>query len=467
MQFARKSDRGWSLTRRMALMFAITTSAILFLYGLFSLYFVFDMVRRNMKSFMEHELTELDHNLQESGWSPPQAEKALDKLMDVMEEDQAAAVRIRSLDGTLYAEKGKARLLKAVREAIEPDSRWREHLFDDQVATKAIKSSKLPFTLEIIVDLHHQLDQLQEYAVAAILSFIAALGLAALAGFSTSYRGLASLRDVAAQAKKLGLPTEGERIHVDDAPIEIRDVGVALNAMLGRIQSGLDNIRTFTAGLAHELRSPLMNLIGETEVTLLAPRSVAEYEELLRSNLEDLHYLSETVDNLVAYCHTSQPEANHIRSEEFDLAHEAGLRLESMRRNAQREGVEVITRSSGSTTLQADREGCLRVLRNLVGNAITWSPAGSKVDVLIEGSENDVRIIVTDQGPGVPAELGDRIFEPFVSGRQKFGKRSGYGLGLAICKSVMTEHGGSLAYVNRPGGGAQFTAVFPRIAKPT
>jgi signal transduction histidine kinase len=461
MPSAPSRDAGWSLTRRMALAFALTSSAILLLYALWSTYFVFRLIGADMKAFMEDELGELALALEGTDGSAATIEATAKRFLRVGN-DQVCAIRARKLDGTVVAEVGSRRLLRLVKERIDPDAKWREHLIEDQVATHAIAMKNPPMTLAIIVDLRSSLGQLQEYAIAAILSFLAAVGLAAVAGYTTAYRGLATLRDVTAQAKAIALPTHGERIRITGAPEEIRRVGVALNAMLDRIQTGLDDIRTFTAGLAHELRSPLMNLIGETEVTLLSKRSVGEYEDLLRSNLEDLRYLSETVDNLVAYCHTTQPEPNQLRAEEFDLAHEAELRLESMRRAAQRDEVEVVIERRGDTTLRADREGCLRVLRNLVGNAITWSPPKSRVAVLIEGLDAVVRIVVTDQGPGVPEDLGDRIFEPFVSGRTRSGKRSGYGLGLAICTSVMKAHGGRIAFRNLESGGAQFTAEFPR-----
>lgn len=455
------TERGWSLTRRMALTFAFTTSTIIFLYALWSSYFVFGMIRGDMKEFMEHELSELALNIDQTDGSKPAIQEAVKELLKVSGE-QPCAVRVRNEKREVVVEGGIRRLLSSVREPIEPDSKWREHLVEDQVSTHAIRMEKRGFTLEIIVDLRKSLDALFDYVGAALLTFLISVGLAALAGFSTAYRGLSGLRDVTAQARTIGLPTEGARIELRNAPSEIRDVGAELNSMLDRIQEGLSRIRTFTAGLAHELRSPLMNLIGETEVTLLAKRSPDEYEQLLRSNLEDLHYLSETVDNLVAFCHTNHPEQSQTRAERFDLAVEAGLRLESMKRNAARDGVEVRIRAKGDTTIDADREGCLRLLRNLVGNAITFSSPGTHVDCEIEGTDEAVRVVVSDQGPGVPPELGDKIFEPFVSGRKPGGKRSGYGLGLAICRSVIEDHGGTLGYVNLPTGGARFTAVLPR-----
>ena len=110
----------------------------------------------------------------------------------------------------------------------------------------------------------------------------------------------------------------------------------------------------------------------------------------------------------------------------------------------------------------ADREACLRVLRNLVGNALHWSPPDSTVTVAIESEPSLVRVRVEDQGPGVPESLGQRAFEPFVTGRNRRETRGGYGLGLAICRSIVDDHTGTLRYENRMEGGARFIAEFPR-----
>ncbi len=104
------------------------------------------------------------------------------------------------------------------------------------------------------------------------------------------------------------------------------------------------------------------------------------------------------------------------------------------------------------------------MLRNLVGNALAWSPAGAAVDVRVEGAPAAVRLVVEDRGPGIPAELAERIFEPFVSGRARRGERGGYGLGLTICRTAVRAHGGRIWHEPREGGGTRFVAEFPRAA---
>jgi signal transduction histidine kinase len=132
------------------------------------------------------------------------------------------------------------------------------------------------------------------------------------------------------------------------------------------------------------------------------------------------------------------------------------------RRSAERLGIVLEMSSQGDTSLRADREGCLRVVRNLLGNAIAHSPGGGVVRILLEGLPGSVRITVDDEGSGVAPELEGQVFEPFVSGPPEPGRRRGYGLGLSICRSVMEDHRGSIRFERREPRGTRFIAEFPR-----
>ncbi len=348
-------------------------------------------------------------------------------------------------------------------DVIPKNVSWRSRLLSDAIA---LKSEALgDRRVEIIVDAREPVARIYQFAGTAIIAFLAAVVVTGFVGWFTAHRGLRTLRHVVSQAVGIRSPEDVSPIVLDgNAPREVRDVARALTGMLQRLQETLERMRAFTAGLAHELRSPLQNLIGETEVVLLSLRSPEEYRDVLRSNLEDLYDLTDAVDNLVTYCRTSEPTDVEPQAERFDLAGEAELRLAREQRVAGRKGVTLEFDAAGDTSLEADRESCLRVLRNLVANAIIWTPPGHGVLAFVEGREHDVRIIVEDDGPGVPDDLGDRIFEPFVTGQSQQGKRGGYGLGLAICRTVLDDHGGTLTYGRADSGGARFVATFPRRA---
>jgi len=462
MSSKRATDASWSLTRRMAVRFALTTSALLALYGVLSSYFVYDMMRDDMKLLVEHEIEELSLGIQQSDRSPEAVRREVENIAMVSPDGASFRVRDGSRAVVAMAAAGKPDGPDAAPGPVDPDTAWDEYLFSDRVAVGAAVVEGTDLTVEFFMDASEALSELRRYGLSSLLAFLVAVVLAGLTGWIAVTRGLRSLRDVVSQAGAIDPVAGGASIRLEGAPREVREVGTALNEMLKRIDVGLERMRTFTAGLAHELRSPLQNLIGETEVTLLSPRPVEDYEKVLQSNLADLQDLSDAVDNLIAYCRTAEPESRDRKRETFDLATEARVRLEREALTAARKGIQLEITTDGDTRLDADREAVMRVLRNLVNNAINCSPGGTAIQVGIIGADGRVRLEVADRGTGVPATLGERIFEPFVRGESRVGVRSGYGLGLAICRSVMNEHGGTLSFEARPDGGTRFTAEFPR-----
>ena len=455
---------GWSLTRRMALTFAIANGLVLVVYTLVLASEVMGILRSDVKSFMDHELTELSIDISETDGSLAAIKACVEDVAQPTGEPDCG-LRVRDAAGNILAEGGVRALLDLVPDVIPENVSWRSRLLSDSIAVKSLALGEQH--VEIVVDASEPVARIYEFWETAVVMFLAAAALTGFTGWLTASRGLRSLRHVVSQAGGIRSPTDVAPIVLEGAPREVRDVGNALNAMLVRLQSTLEQMRAFTAGLAHELRSPLQNLIGETEVTLLSMRSPEEYRGVLRSNLEDLYDLTDAVDNLVTFCRTSEPVRADLETEAFDLAREAELRLEREHRIADRKGVTLDFVAVGDTALEADRESVLRVLRNLVANAIIWTPESRRVLVTVEGRADEVRIVVEDEGPGVSADLGDRIFEPFVTGQAQEGKRGGYGLGLAICRSVVTDHRGTLVHQPTADGGAKFVASFPRAQNTT
>lgn len=453
------SERRWSLTRRLSQRFAIVAAAVLALYALLNGYFLLAELREDFKDFMDHELGEVEFSIRSRDASPEGIAAAV-RIATAAASEPSYAIRVRRHDGSVIAQGGDAALLALVPETLPEDPNWREFLLSRGVTIGSEELDGLDANLEMIVDSERLTNEMRQYLTYALISFIVAVTIAALAGWFTARHSLRSLDEVVARAEQIRSPDEAQPIRLEDAPQEIFDVGNALNRMIERVHDALFRLRTFTAGLAHELRSPLQNLIGETEVTLLADRTPEQYRQLLKSHLEDMTELSDAVDNLITWCRSHEPRSGD--TELFDLAAEAELRLQREGRSADRLGLTLRFRSSGDTRLRADREGCLRVLRNLVGNALFWTKPGSAVDVALDGLADRVRITVEDQGPGIDPAVADRIFEPFVSGAAKSGKRGSYGLGLAICRQVVDDHGGTLHWEPRAEGGTRFVAEFPR-----
>lgn len=455
------SERGWSLTRRMAWTTALSTCLLLALGAAWSAYFVLNMLRSDLASFTEHELSELALGIEQTDGAAASVQPLVDAIAEVSQEPECA-FRVRDAAGAVIGAGGSPRLLEAVSPAIDPDGSWREYLFSHEVAVGAQRVPQNGLVVELLIDTSEVQAKMRQYLYSIGAAFLVSAVLAGLLAWFTTRRGLHSLREVVDQARTIDLYSGGGRLGLEGAPREVREVGAELDALLARIDAGLEHMRTFTASLAHELRSPLQNLISETEVALMSELSAAEHVEVLRSNLEDLLDLSDAIDHLVAHCRTSEPGGEQPEKESFDLAEEVELRIGRERRGAERLGVRLVVETRGDTGLRADREGCLRVVRNLLANAIAHTPEGGLVRLELAGVPDAIRIVVEDEGSGIPAEVAEHLFEPFVSGPTEPGRRRGYGLGLSICAAVMEAHDGSLEFDSREPRGTRFVAVFPR-----
>ncbi|MDF1837619.1 MAG: HAMP domain-containing sensor histidine kinase, partial [Planctomycetota bacterium] len=228
-----------------------------------------------------------------------------------------------------------------------------------------------------------------------------------------------------------------------------------LKARLERERSSL-----LIAGIAHELRSPIQNLLGETEVLLMRDRSLEEYRAVLVSHSDEIQDLAREIDNLVTLCaHESNQESSSRES--FDLGHEIELRLPRELIRAKRHKVDIQAHSEGDLAMTGDREALLLMVRNLVGNAIAHSPEGGVIHVSATGMDGEICLTVEDQGPGVRPENRESIFEPFQRGQDLPGTRAGFGLGLALSREAVRSQGGRLTVSDSPHGGACFEARLP------
>jgi signal transduction histidine kinase len=318
----------------------------------------------------------------------------------------------------------------------------------------------------VVVDGSGPIGELRHYqALAGALMLVVAMVSLALGAYMIQ-RMTSMLRRVAESARAVREPTtEQVELELSDAPDEIRDVVDALRDLFQRVRAEADRSRVFYASMAHELRSPIQNLVGETEVALFEEREGPDYRRVLESNLEELRDLGDAIDNLIAICSERRPGTG-VELEDFDLLEEARIRLARERSQALRRHVELDIAGEGDLGMRGDRESLLRALRNLAANAIQWSPAGARVEVRLADRGAQVEVAVDDAGPGVPEELRERIFEPFARGPALDGHRIGYGLGLAIVRAAVDAQGGEVEVGRSPLGGARFRMALPRKARP-
>ena len=273
-------------------------------------------------------------------------------------------------------------------------------------------------------------------------------------------RGLARIGNQAAAVVPSQLDT---RLTLQGAPRELADLLASLNAMLTRLQDGFARLSQFSADLAHDFRTPLANLVGQTEVTLAHPRTVEEYRSVLESNLEEYARLSHMIEDMLFLA-----RADHARVAlsiaPLDARHEVQVLVDYFEAVAADRDITIDVR--GDAQLRADATLLRRAINNLLDNALRHTPAGARIDVAIELMPQGIAITVGNPGAGIPAPALPLLFERFYRGdpsRAQSGAQSSQstGLGLAIVKTIMDLHGGSVQASSPPGGRTEFRLVFP------
>ncbi len=315
--------------------------------------------------------------------------------------------------------------------------------------------------IQVAVDVSDASDLLEDYRRTMALSLTAGLAVAALLGFLTARRGLRPLGTMAQKARQITAERLHERMGEEPWPAELAELASAFDDMLLGLEDSFSRLSAFSADLAHDLRTPLTNCMGEVEVALSKPREPDEYRHILDSSLEELTRLAKMIESLLFLARTDHAQTP-LNKASMDARGELEAMADFYDGVAQEQGVALAC--SGAGTLDADPVLLRQALGNLLSNALRHTPPGGRV--VLEAREEGASatlVSVRDTGPGIPPEDLPRIFDRFYrSPRSRSLNPQGLGLGLAIVKSIMDLHGGRLEIQNAPEGGVMARLTFPR-----
>ena len=298
--------------------------------------------------------------------------------------------------------------------------------------------------------------------LAMAVALLAGVG---LTGVVLARRTLRPIDRLVTTARRLGETNLSERLPHPGTSDEIGRLADTLNEMLSRIERTVDAHRRFTADASHELRSPLSRLRAELEVTLRRPRDRAEYEEALRSSLEEVERLSHLTDQLLVLARLDVGEGVERPPRPVELEPILSDGLRRLDHEAARRGVTVQIASSPSVSVPIAASTLALVVGNLLDNAVKFSPPNGRVTVTVVEAEREAILSVSDTGPGIAPDEISRLFERFHRGHAaRATEAPGVGLGLAICRALVERHGGRIDVESQPGGGATFRVHLPLAA---
>ncbi|QXW44736.1 MULTISPECIES: heavy metal sensor histidine kinase [Pseudomonas syringae group genomosp. 2] len=251
------------------------------------------------------------------------------------------------------------------------------------------------------------------------------------------------------------------RMKVKGLPDELRDLAHAVNFMLHRLDGDVQQLAQFSDDLAHELRSPMNNLMGKAQVTLSRPRPSEEYKQALESCTEELERMSRMISQMLFLASVSQPAAP-LPVEVIDLREEADKVAELFSSSAEERDITLQVQGNAKAT--GDRLMIQRAISNLLSNAIRHGLSGSLITITLATHADEVSLAVRNAGEGIDAEHLPRLFDRFYRVHvSRARQQGGTGLGLAIVRSIMSLHEGQVTVESEPGHFTTFSLIFPKL----
>lgn len=404
--------------------------------------------------------------------SPPDVAAHKDRLIISVLGDTNNALRIEDDAGHVLVERNSSQVTLAATSVVPVARRivasdvqsWRDADDHEVRGVSAIGRPGDGSSVTIVVarSLADRAVLLSRYRRDTIAALAAGMLVAVLLSYVLVRRALRPLHAMADSAAAVTAHHLSTRMPAGDVPAELEALGGALNAMLARIEDGFTRVWQFTVDLAHDLRTPIGNLRGANEVALTRPRSVAEYQALLGSNIEECDRVSRTIESVLFLARADSPQ--------FALQRVVIHAGEELQRIADYfEGLSseagVAVQVTADASIYADRELFRRAVSNLLSNALRYTPTGDAIHLRAQKTNRGVDVSVENPGAGIPPEHMEHLFDRFYRvDRSRSDSAHSTGLGLSIVKSIMELHGGDVMAHSELQGVTRFTLLFPDSA---
>lgn len=311
-----------------------------------------------------------------------------------------------------------------------------------------LNSSQATVALSVDIGVHR--DFLDGFRNTLWLSIVLAILCSAVLGGMAVHRGLKPVHQMALVARRISADRLKDRIRMESLPRELVELAAAFNEMLTRLEDAFGRLKDFSADIAHELRTPISNLMTQTEVALSRPRGVSEYQDILQSNLEEYSRLARMISDMLFLAQADNGMIVPNR-EKIDLAVEVKQLFEFYEALCEDNGINV--KLTGAATTNGDRLMLRRALSNLLSNAVKHTPRGGQVEItLVQHPSNRLSILVANPGESISTEHLPRLFDRFYrADASRTASDEGAGLGLAITKSIVETHRGHINVSSQHG----------------
>lgn len=455
-----------SLTTRLSLLFMLAVTAVLLVAGL------------SFNHLSQHHFMLLDRQTLEEKRQATQELLAQFKNIEQFEElkprlhvllgahRDLTAIIFDSAGNVLFAEPGQVELPAHLRETTSREVwQWQDQGHTFRGLTTHVGSATsgqdepLNFILMLNITQHMQFFSTiaHWFWISLLISALVSGGL----GWLIARSGLVPLRRVTSVAASISATSLKERISLASVPLELRQLVASFNAMLERLDDAFMRLSNFSADIAHELRTPVSNLMMQTEVVLSRPRSSETYQETLYANLDDLKHMSRMIDDMLFL---AKADNGLIMPEHLEVALEDVVNklFEYYRLLADERGIELQLQGHGN--IRGDVLMLHRAIANLLSNALRYTPEGQTITVSIRQSSRLTELSVANPGPRIADEHLEQLFDRFYRAdpARREGSSHNAGLGLAITRSIVIAHQGQINCTS-VAGLTTFHLAFPAL----
>jgi signal transduction histidine kinase len=295
-------------------------------------------------------------------------------------------------------------------------------------------------------------------AAAPVLLLIAALG-----GLAITGRAFRPIEEIARTAAQIGAGRDlSRRIELPDTRDEVSALGGAFNGMMDRLERSFAAEKQFSSDVSHELRTPVAVIQSQCEYALAGGAE----GDVRRALLEIRSRTGEMAVLIARLLELSRAENRtaEVVLEPVELSELAETVTEELAPQAEQKRITLRLCAPEPVTVRGEQTLILRLMLNLAGNAVRYTPEGGEVTLSVSGGKDGAVLAVRDNGIGIPQEHLDKIFNRFYrvdASRHRDGDGGSFGLGLALCKWIADVHGASISVRSAPGRGSEFTVKFP------
>ena len=273
--------------------------------------------------------------------------------------------------------------------------------------------------------------------------------------FYTTRRTLSHVREITEAASRIGHSDLNARVPTSNRHDEMGHLALTLNRMLDRIEISMHQLHTITDSLAHDLRSPLTAIRGKLETSLSGARDGLNTDSIVAS-IDELDRLTDFLNKSLDVAE-AKADALRLTGSEIDLDELLKAMMDLYEPSMSERGLKVQLRSDGPLTILADAGLIHRMIANLFDNELKHLSPGCTVTLQLRMIEDDVSLILRDDGKGFDQEIRSHLLERRVKGKNS----DGHGLGLAFVDAVVRAHGGTIEASNSEHGGAQISIMLP------